>query len=103
MSAHEPNRTARDPRPDLPGGPSTDGQLTRTFLIADVRGYTAFTRERGDEAAARLASKFAALARDVVEARSGSVIELRGDEALAVFTSPAQAVRAALELQVACA
>jgi class 3 adenylate cyclase len=27
----------------------------RTFLIADVRGYTVFTQERGDEAAAKLA------------------------------------------------
>lgn len=30
-----------------------------TFLIADVRGYTLFTQERGDEAAAHLATKFA--------------------------------------------
>src|SRR5207245_7931668 len=33
------------------------------------------------------------------EARGGSVIELRGDEALAVFTSARQAIRAAVELQ----
>src|SRR5437763_1351828 len=60
----------------------------RTFLIADVRGYTLFTQERGDEAAAKLASRFASLAREGVEARGGSVIELRGDEALAkVFAS----------------
>ena len=49
------------------------GQTTtvRTFLIADVRGYTRFTRERGDAEAARLAKKFADLARDSVEARGG--------------------------------
>jgi class 3 adenylate cyclase len=29
----------------------------RTFLIADVRGYTVFTQEHGDEAAARLAPR----------------------------------------------
>jgi WD40 repeat protein/class 3 adenylate cyclase len=74
----------------------------RTFLIADVRGYTRFTRERGDAEAARLATKFAGVARDSVAARGGRVTELRGDEALAVFPSTAQAVRAALELQVAC-
>ena len=73
-----------------------------TFLIADVRGYTRFTRERGDAAAAMLAQRFADLARDAVAARNGSVLELRGDEALAVFGSPAQAVRAALELQTTC-
>src|SRR6476660_6169515 len=80
----EPNATA----PDL-----------LTFLIADIRGYSTFTRERGDAAAALLAQKFAGLARDAVEARNGRVIELRGDEAFAVFDAAAQAVRAAVELQ----
>jgi WD40 repeat protein/class 3 adenylate cyclase len=78
------------------------GPIERTFLIGDVRGYTRFTRERGDAAAARLAMKFAEVARDAVEARSGRVTELRGDEVLAVFESTAQAVRAAVELQAAC-
>ena len=71
----------------------------RTFLIADVRGYTLFTQERGDEAAAKLAGKFADLAREGVEARGGTVVELRGDEALAVFDSARQAIRASVELQ----
>jgi WD40 repeat protein/class 3 adenylate cyclase len=76
-----------------------DDAHIRTFLIADVRGYTVFTQERGDEAAALLAGKFAAVAREVVEARSGSVVELRGDEALAVFDSARQAIRASVDLQ----
>src|SRR5579872_4067473 len=71
----------------------------RTFLIADVRGYTRFTVERGDEAAAVLTTRFAALVQDAVAARSGDVIELRGDEALAVFHSTRQALWAATELQ----
>ncbi|HYF10908.1 MAG TPA: AAA family ATPase, partial [Actinomycetota bacterium] len=79
-----------------------DKPSVRTFLIADVRGYTRFTREHGDAAAARLATRFADLARDAVEARRGHVIELRGDEALAVFESTAQAVRAAVEFQAIC-
>jgi WD40 repeat protein/class 3 adenylate cyclase len=77
--------------------------LVLSFLIADVRGYTRFTAERGDAAAAFLAKRFADLARDAVEARGGRVIELRGDEALAVFESPSQAVRAAVEFQATCA
>jgi WD40 repeat protein/class 3 adenylate cyclase len=71
-----------------------------TFLIADVRGYTSFTQQHGDEAAARLAAAFAELAREGVEAHGGNVIELRGDEALAVFESPREALRAAVELQL---
>jgi adenylate cyclase len=71
----------------------------RTFLIAVMRGYTRFTQEQGDEAAGRLAAEFARLSRSAVEAHDGEVIELRGDEALCVFGSARQALRAAVELQ----
>jgi WD40 repeat protein/class 3 adenylate cyclase len=71
----------------------------KTFLIADVRGYTRFTQERGDEAAARLATRFAEFARETIEAAGGTLVELRGDEALAVFDSARQALRAASDLQ----
>jgi class 3 adenylate cyclase len=70
-----------------------------TFLIADVRGYSRFTEELGDEAAARLAAKFAAVAREVVEEHGGSFEAVRGDEGLGVFTSARQAIRAAVELE----
>lgn len=75
----------------------------RTFLIADVRGYTSFTQTYGDAAAARLARAFAEIAREGVEAHGGDVIELRGDEALAVFASAPAALRAAVDLQLAFA
>lgn len=71
----------------------------RAFLIADVRGYTRFTQERGDEAAAALAGEYASIVREVVQAAGGDLLELRGDEALAVFESPRQAVRASLALR----
>ncbi|GAC1321053.1 MAG: adenylate/guanylate cyclase domain-containing protein [Chloroflexota bacterium] len=70
-----------------------------TFLIADVRDYTRFTLEHGDQAAAHLATRLAEVVEDVVGRREGRVIELRGDEVLTVFTSPRQALRAAVELQ----
>jgi len=85
------------------GSPEASPTKLRSFLIADIRGYTRFTAEHGDAAAARLAGTFADLARDAVEARSGRVIELRGDEVLAVFDHAGQSVRAALELQATCA
>ena len=88
----EPAGRAGEQRPS--GGPEI-----RTFLIADVRGYTRFTQERGDDAAASLASAFAELAREVIEAGGGDLIELRGDEALSVFGSARQAIRAAVALQ----
>jgi ABC-type transport system substrate-binding protein/class 3 adenylate cyclase len=79
--------------------PETRASGLRTFLIADVRGYTTYTREHGDEAGAELAATFAATVREVVEAREGVLLELRGDEALVVFESPRQAVRAAVAVQ----
>jgi class 3 adenylate cyclase len=97
--------TDEPPRAGTPGTepPSQDAPAptadVRTFLIADVRGYTKYTREHGDEAAAELASTFAELVREVVEARQGSLLELRGDEALVVFVSAREALRAAIDLQ----
>jgi class 3 adenylate cyclase len=73
----------------------------RTFLVADIRGFTRFTAEHGDEAAARLVAKFADIAAKAVESRSGTLVELRGDEALAVFDSARQALRAAVDLSIA--
>jgi peptide/nickel transport system substrate-binding protein len=69
------------------------------FLIADVRGYTMFTQERGDEEGAHLAARFASVVRTLVEDHRGRVIELRGDEALVVFGSPRSAIRGAVALQ----
>ncbi|HET6624688.1 MAG TPA: ABC transporter substrate-binding protein [Gaiellaceae bacterium] len=73
--------------------------VVRTFLIADVRGYTRFTQAHGDEEAGKLAASFAALARDVVVSMGGELVELRGDEALSAFGSARQALRAAVEMQ----
>ena len=87
------------PMQDRPSSTDDATSLWRTFLIADIRGYTPFTRERGDAAAALLTKKFGELSLDAAEARNGAGIEERGDEFLAVFESSAQAVRAALEMQ----
>lgn len=80
-----------------PSGAGTAG--IHAFLIADIRGYTSFTQGHGDEAAARLAAKFAEIAREGIEAHSGQLLELRGDEALAVFASVRASLRCAAELQ----
>ncbi len=96
---HNP-RVADTDRPGDPDGSDTGDQAQiRTFLIADVRGYTLFTQERGDEVAAKLAAKFADITREIVEGRGGTLLELRGDEALCVFGSTREAIRAAVDLQ----
>jgi class 3 adenylate cyclase len=79
--------------------PARRGADIRTFLFADVRGYTRFTHEHGDEAASVLAARFADIVRDAVPRFEGELLELRGDEALCVFSSARQALRSAVELQ----
>jgi DNA-binding NarL/FixJ family response regulator/class 3 adenylate cyclase len=75
------------------------GSAIRTFMIADVRGYTSYTQTYGDQAAGRLAGTFAEITREVVESNDGELLELRGDEGLSVFDSARDAIRAATALQ----
>jgi class 3 adenylate cyclase/ABC-type transport system substrate-binding protein/outer membrane protein assembly factor BamB len=84
------------PEPPPVAPPTTEN---RTFLIADIRGYTKFTREYGDEAGAELAGNFASVVREVVGTHEGFLLELRGDEALCVFVSARRALRCAVDLQ----
>jgi YVTN family beta-propeller protein len=86
---------------DAPSGEGLGRRATglRTFLIADVRGYTRFSQEYGDEAASRLARRFADIVREAVRSQVGELLELRGDEALCVFGSAREALRTAVELQ----
>jgi len=81
------------------GGAGAGGAGIRTFLIADVRGYTLFAQVRGDEAAGKLAARFADIAGEIVESQGGVLLELRGDEALCVFASARDGIRAAIDLQ----
>ena len=85
--------------PGLPPGARAAEPTVRTFLFADVRGYTRFTQERGDEAAGQLAAAFAELVDKVVREHGGVLQELRGDEALMVFDSARAALRCAVALQ----
>jgi DNA-binding NarL/FixJ family response regulator/class 3 adenylate cyclase len=78
---------------------SPHGAAIRSFMIADIRGYTSYTQAHGDQAAARLATAFAGLTRDAVEEHGGELVELRGDEALTVFSSARDAIGAAVLLQ----
>jgi ABC-type transport system substrate-binding protein/class 3 adenylate cyclase/tRNA A-37 threonylcarbamoyl transferase component Bud32 len=82
---------------------SAQKAAVRTFLFADVRGYTAYTREHGDEAGAELARAFAKLVSRLAPQHSGTLQELRGDEALVVFDSARAALRFAVALQSAIA
>jgi class 3 adenylate cyclase/streptogramin lyase len=78
---------------------SNEREAVLTFLFADVRGFTRFTQEQGDEAASRLARQFADIVRSSLPPFGGELVETRGDEALCVFGSARQALRASVEVQ----
>ena len=71
----------------------------RAFMIADIRGYTAYTQEHGDEAGAAMTARFSEIVKDGVRAEGGRVVEERGDEVFAEFESPRAAIRAAVKIQ----
>jgi class 3 adenylate cyclase len=81
-----------------PVAPPALSAAIHAFLIADIRGYTAFTQRFGDNAAAQLSMRFADITRSVLERWDGRLVEVRGDEVLGVFASARQAVLAAGEL-----
>jgi len=86
---------------DAPSGEGRESRPTalRTFLIVDIRGYTRFSQDHGDEAASRLARRFADVVRKAVPPQMGELLEIRGDEALFVFNSAREALQSAVELQ----
>jgi ABC-type transport system substrate-binding protein/class 3 adenylate cyclase len=84
----------RDARRVLRGAPAP-----HTFVFADMRGYTTYTRVHGDEASALLVEQFTDIVEPLAPRHGGTMPQFRGDEALVVFESPRNALRYALELQ----
>lgn len=87
------------PQPESERGRSGVSSEIKTVLVSDLRSYTRFSQEYGHAAAGRLTAQFAEIAGEAVEGHGGEVVELRGDEVLAVFGSARRAMRAAVELQ----
>jgi len=75
--------------------------LTRGFLFADLRGYTAFLDRQGAIAAATLLARFRDLVRTIVAAHRGAEIRTEGDSFYVVFPSASSAVAAALAIAAA--
>jgi adenylate cyclase len=73
----------------------------RAFLLSDIRGYSSFAAERGDQAAAALTERFVEIAEQTVGQLGGVSIGNRGDEVLFAFESPRQAIRAAVAFEQA--
>jgi adenylate cyclase len=64
----------------------------------DITGYTRLTEERGDAAAADLATRLARLVRRSAQEHDGTPVKWLGDGVMFYFREPAAAVLAAIEM-----
>jgi adenylate cyclase len=64
----------------------------------DLTGYTRLTEERGDEAAADLATRLATLVRRASRAHGGTPVKWLGDGVMFYFRQPGDSVLAAVEM-----
>ena len=81
-----------------------DEQLRRhksalTVLFTDVAGSTGFFERNGDTAGLAMIHRHDKLATSVVTRHGGRVVKTIGDSAMAEFTDPAAAVRAAVDIE----
>ena len=77
--------------------PRTD-QRVPAMMFVDLAGFTRLTEERGDEAAAGLATELAELVQEVGEQHNGRPVKFLGDGVMFHAAEPADAVRCALNL-----
>jgi adenylate cyclase len=68
------------------------------MCFLDITGYTRLTEERGDEAAADLATRLASLVRRSSQEHGGKPVKWLGDGVMFYFPEPGGAVLAALEM-----
>jgi adenylate cyclase len=68
------------------------------IAFLDLTGYTALAEERGDQAAAELASDLAGVVQDAAQAHGGRPVKWLGDGVMFHFSDPAGAIRSGLEL-----
>ena len=68
------------------------------ICFLDISGYTRLTEERGDEAAAELATRLTPLVQRPSDRHGGKVVKWLGDGVMFHFREPAGAVVAALEM-----
>jgi len=68
------------------------------ICFVDLTGYTQLTEERGDEVAAHVAGRLAALVNDISRGRGGRPVRWLGDGGMFHFPEPRAAVLAGLDM-----
>src|SRR5262249_55454107 len=73
-------------------------RVPRTFVFTDLSGFTNYTAEQGDDAAADVLSRFRSIVREVASDRGVRVAKWLGDGCMIVAVDQVDGVTAALEL-----
>lgn len=76
---------------DLPAG-DTHLNVERTFLFADLSGFTQYTRQNGPHEAVKLLGEFRRIARNVAAKRGVRVAKWLGDGVMIVSVDPTAAI-----------
>ncbi len=78
---------------------SPPASALRALLIADIRGYTPYTVEHGDQASKALVQRFQQGVREAIGDEGVAIQFQKGDECLCVFPSAHAALQAAVALR----
>jgi class 3 adenylate cyclase len=83
--------------------PTSGVSATRSFFFCDLRGFTAFTEQHGDQEAMELVNDYRRIVRAEVARTHGTEVKTEGDSFFVVFESAHRAFDCALGVQKACA
>ena len=72
---------------------------TITLLFTDIRGFTEYTEEQGDETAFRMLRKHNEVIRSEIERTGGREVKTQGDSFMVSFTTARAAVLCAVSIQ----
>ena len=95
-----------DPRPEIAPdsvepAPALSVPLsgTVTILFSDIRGFTEYTEQYGDEGAYRILREHNTTVRKQIEAFGGNVVKTQGDSFMVSFTTARGAILCAIAIQ----
>src|SRR5439155_605409 len=83
--------------------PAVSGQFdsTVTLLFSDIRGFTEYTNQHGDETAFKVLQEHNAIVRKQIETFGGKVVKTQGDSFMVAFTTAKGAIICAVAIQLA--
>src|SRR2546428_11803352 len=97
--AYGPERDKVTESPQAVPGASMPFGSTVTLLFSDIRGFTQYTDQYGDEAAYHVLQEHNAIVRRQIDAFGGQVVKTQGDSFMVAFTTARGAILCAVATQ----